>query len=54
MIERNSTITDAKKTKEFQDYVKRIAKSKDFWKKNAEIVSKGVDRQKLDSLFEKV
>lgn len=44
-------IIDPKKTEEFKDFLKKIAKDKIFWEKNKEYILTPIDKTKIDILF---
>ena len=51
MLARNSTVIDPSKSKEFNEYLQKIAKDKSFWDKVKEKASVSFDRNEVDMLF---
>ncbi len=51
MLARNSTVIDPNKSKEFNDYLRKIAKDKTFWNSVKEKASVSFDRNEVDRLF---
>ena len=50
---RNSTIIDPKKGKEFTEFLRKNAKSKDFWDEVKRKASAPIDKKEIDLLFTK-
>lgn len=51
MLARNSTVIDPSKSKEFNEYLKKIAKDKNFWNEVKEKASVSFDRDEVNKLF---
>lgn len=51
MLERNNIIIAPEKSKDFEGFLKKNAKTSDFWRENKESISKPVDKKKLEEMF---
>ena len=51
MLERNSTIINPEKGREFTEFIHHNAKNKEYWSKVREIASTPVDKREIDALF---
>ena len=54
MLERNTVVISEEKSAEFSKMAKKVAKNKDFWKKNEEYLhTHKVDLAQLEALYKK-
>lgn len=51
MLSRNSTIIDPQKGKEFSEFLRKNAKSQEFWNDVKKKASASVDKNEIDKLF---